>query len=307
MATLLPGVNYQPLAPVQGQAKMRAHDIICIHTMVGSLWGTNSYFKNGGWDGVESHFGTGYDGEIIQWQDTDYVAEANMNGNWHIISIENADFGTGFPAWNTQDPRQVPAFTPAQIEANAKIIAWACQRYSIPCVLIPDSKVGRRGIGYHRQGVDPYRDPGGEVWSSPGRACPGDRRVAQIPQIIERARQIMGVTPPIPTQKKEAMFQNHLLGGTGAMRVNIPVGAVSAVLARAFVSASSNGPDPAYVRVFAQSDTAGIEDWEWWVNFNKTTNISERKWRELKSGTTQLVIQYKFPQGGCITLEGVAK
>jgi hypothetical protein len=35
--------------------------------------------------------------------------------------------------------------------------------------------------------------PGGEVWTtSPGKVCPGDRRISQIPQIIERAKQIVG-------------------------------------------------------------------------------------------------------------------
>ncbi len=193
MSGLFSGANYEPLERVQRQARMRAHDIICIHTMVGSLRGTDKYFKADGWGGTESHFGTGYDGEIIQWQDCGWTADANLNGNRHVISIENADLGTGFPKWNTKDGGAVPAFTDAQIEANARIIAWACREYDIPCELIPDSKPGRRGIGYHRQGVPGHMVADGEKWSNaPGKVCPGDRRIAQIPAIIRRARVIMG-------------------------------------------------------------------------------------------------------------------
>lgn len=205
MPTLMPGARWEPLGPTPGQALMRAHDIICIHTMVGSLRGTDAYFEQKGWGGTESHFGTGHDGEIVQWQDTERVAEANLNGNWHIISIENADRGTGFPAWDVNNPAKIPAFTPQQVEANARIVAWACKKYNIPCVLIPDSKPGRRGIGYHRQGCDGNfsngRVPGGELWSSAfGKVCPGDKRIAQIPQIIARANQLLKapVTPTAP-------------------------------------------------------------------------------------------------------------
>lgn len=198
----MPSAKWQPLAAnFASQPKMRAYDIICIHTMVGGLIGTDGYFRNGngvGYAGTESHFGTGGAGEIVQWQDTAYQAEANLNGNHHILSIENADMGFGFPKWNTNNGAEVPAFTAAQCEAISQIIAWACRTHNIPCELIPDAKPGRRGIGYHRQGVPGYMVPGAEKWSNAtGKVCPGNRRVAQIPGIIARARQILN--PPRPT------------------------------------------------------------------------------------------------------------
>jgi hypothetical protein len=180
---------------------MSRFDIICIHTMVGSLAGTDSYFRSGngaGFSGTESHFGTGSDGSIWQWQDTAFRAEANLNGNHRLISIENADYGIGFGTWNTNDGGAVPAFTAAQAEAIARILAWASKEHNIPLVLIPDSAPGRRGVGYHRQGVDPYRVSGGEQWSlAYGKVCPGNKRIAQIPGIIARARQIAAgnITP----------------------------------------------------------------------------------------------------------------
>lgn len=195
MTTLYPGARWRPLA-AQQPAKMSAHDLIILHTMVGTLWGTDSYFMDAGYSGVESHFGVGFDGEVFQWTDLESRADAHLDANDVGISIETADMGEGFPNWGGSD---VPAWTPAQIEANAQIVAWCCKRYNIPCVLVPDSKPGRRGVAYHRQGVDSsppyqptYRVPGGERWSKVlGKVCPGNRRVAQVPQVIKRAAEIL--------------------------------------------------------------------------------------------------------------------
>lgn len=205
----MPGAVWTPLAAnYASQGSMARYDLICIHTMVGSLMGTDSYFRSGngaGFSGTESHFGTGANGEIRQWQDTAYRADANLDGNHHILSIENADYGAGYPSWNTNDGGAVPAFTDAQAEAIAKILAWAYKTHGIPLVLVPDSKPGRKGVCYHAQGVDPGRVAGGEKWSSAyGKVCPGKRRIAQIPGIIARARQLAGLTGgTVPTAPQE--------------------------------------------------------------------------------------------------------
>ncbi|WGW12767.1 N-acetylmuramoyl-L-alanine amidase [Saxibacter everestensis] len=172
---------------------MSAYRVVCIHTMVGSLAGTDGMFKRNGFTGTESHFGTGGDGTIYQWQDTAYSADANYLGSRTVISIENADHGPGFKPWNTSGDN-VPPFTAAQIEANAQIIAWAHKTHGIPIVLIPNTRPEHRGVGYHAQGV-PGNGlvSGGVTWSKArGKVCPGRRRIAQIPQIIARAKQIAG-------------------------------------------------------------------------------------------------------------------
>lgn len=158
--------------------------------MVGTLAGTDAYFRREGYGGTESHFGVGGDGLVYQWQDTDHQADANLEGNHRVVSVETADHGAPFPAWSGSD---VPAWTTEQVEAIAALLAWLCRRYTIPCELIPDTRPGRRGIGYHRQGVDPWRVDGGERWSTAyGKVCPGDRRVAQIETVvIPRTREIM--------------------------------------------------------------------------------------------------------------------
>ena len=202
-----PGAAYKPLGP-QTEPRMTGHDIVCLHTMVGYLSSTDAYFRtaNGaGYQGTESHFGVGgrwgkdgtlgLDGTVWQWQDLAHQADANLDGNPTTISVETAD--------NAARPSQ-PG-TPLQCEAIAQLLAWLCSREAhaecpsswtchregIPLAVIPDTKPGRRGIGYHRQGCDPWRVNGGVKWSgSSGKDCPTEARIAQVPTVIARAIEI---------------------------------------------------------------------------------------------------------------------
>lgn len=197
---------WKPLAANwSSQAKMARADILSVHTMAGSLAGTDGMWRKTGYSGSHSHFGIGGYGECWQWQDTMYRAAANMNGNHHIISVECADVGPPFPAWNLNDGNAVPAFTPDQVETLAQLCAAMCRAHDMPCELIPDAKPGRRGIGYHRLGVPGYMVPGAEQWSTArGKVCPGNRRIAQIPQVITRARAILGGAATTTALKAEA-------------------------------------------------------------------------------------------------------
>ncbi len=202
-----PGAVFKPLGP-QTEPRMTAHDVVCLHTMVGYLSSTDRYFRtsNGaGYAGTESHFGVGgkwggdasrgLDGVVWQWQDIAHQADANLDGNPTTISIETAD--------NAASPIQ--PWTPAQVESLAQLLvwlcsmeahadcppSWTCHREGIPLALIPDTLPGRRGVGYHQQGCDPWRVSGGVLWSpSRGKVCPGARRIAQIPAVIARAIEI---------------------------------------------------------------------------------------------------------------------
>jgi N-acetylmuramoyl-L-alanine amidase len=213
---IMPGAVWRPL-PNASKTRLAAYDITCIHTMVGSLAGTDSYFRNPA-TGVNSHFGTGGDGTIYQWVDTAYRSAANLNGNDHIVSIENADMGPQFAAWNTNDGNAVPAFPPAQMEAIAKILAWVNKTHGIPLGLIPNSVRGNRGTGYHRQGIAGYMAAGGEKWSNAaGKVCPGNRRVAQIQPIIDRARQIAGGATTNPEELTVAQY-DEIMKAIGQVR-----------------------------------------------------------------------------------------
>ncbi|MFI7678573.1 N-acetylmuramoyl-L-alanine amidase [Actinophytocola sp. NPDC049390] len=175
----MPGVEFLGIA---NNGSMSTWDIVCVHTIVGYQSGGNA-----------AHFTTGASGRIVQARDTRHRSAANLNGNWHVIAIENEDHGSAYGAWSGSN---VPRFTAAQAEAIAKILVWAHRAHGIPLTLVPDSKVGRRGIAYHRQGCDPYRVAGGELWSSAyGKVCPGDRRITQlINEIIPRARALASGT-----------------------------------------------------------------------------------------------------------------
>ena len=204
------------------QSRMTQVDILSVHTMVGSLAGTDSMWRRTGYSGNHSHFGIGGNGECTQWQDTAYRAAANYNGNWHIISVECADVGAPFPAWNTNDGSAVPAFSDAQIETLAKLIATIAPAHNIPISLIPDAKPGRRGIGYHRQGVPGYMVAGAEQWSTAqGKVCPGNRRIAQIPQVIARAQQILNGDSDLDANQAQQLDYVYtvLKGGNPSMDV----------------------------------------------------------------------------------------
>lgn len=198
MAKKYPAAKWLPLGADEAhQSAMSSHDIICLHTMVGTLLGTDAYFKQDGYGGTESHFGVGANADegIHQYTDLDRRADANLDGNWHVISVETADKGGPFPDWTGSN---VPAWNDWQIEAIAQLVAWLCKRYDIPARLIPDTLPNRRGIAYHRQGIkgnwpDESGWKRGEIWSEgEGKPCPGDRRIKQITKaIIPRVNEIL--------------------------------------------------------------------------------------------------------------------
>jgi len=91
-------------------------------------------------------------------------------------------------------------WTPNQIESAAIILAYLHRTEGVPLQDMVNSLPTSRGFGIHRYGIDPYRVAGGEKWSSVyAKACPGDVRARQVPQIVARAQQIAGGTPAAPT------------------------------------------------------------------------------------------------------------
>jgi hypothetical protein len=206
-------------------------DLLGLHTIVGGAAGTWDYFNTGaGGRGVYSHFlvhgkwsSRDTDGAVWQCQDTAYRAAANLDGNWRIISVETADNAP-------QYPEDIAAWTPAQEDSIVDLMVWAHRTHGIPLVLVPDSKPGRRGICYHRQGCDPFRAAGGELWSAAyGKSCPTDRRIARLPALIERARSIVngtaGAAPIIP---EETLFmaltdaqEQQLYSDTRTLRADV--------------------------------------------------------------------------------------
>jgi len=191
----MPDANF--LGEQSPREPMDHYDIVCLHTIVGSA------------PAHAAHFSTHADGRIDQSRDTRFQSGANLDGNPRVIAIENEDRGGPFPDWNIDDPHAVPKFTDEQVEACAKILAWAHKVHGIPLQLCPNSKPGSRGLAYHRQGIPgafnedarfkfPGLVAGGEIWTeTPGKACPGDRRIDQRSEILARAKQLEDDMPSI--------------------------------------------------------------------------------------------------------------
>jgi hypothetical protein len=185
------------------EVPMSRYDIVCVHTIVGRA------------PAHAAHFSTAADGTIYQSRDTHYRSAANLAGNHRVISIENEDMGGPFPKWGGSD---VPTLTDAQLVSIAKILKWAHETHGVPLQLCPDSRPTSRGLAYHRQGIDgnfgtkanpfPGRVSGGEVWTEHrGKVCPGDRRIAQLPEILALAK---GTDPKEPQMNHVEKAHEHL-------------------------------------------------------------------------------------------------
>jgi hypothetical protein len=155
---------------------------ICNHVAVSEAASLFNYFNQAG--NPTSHFYVRRDGNVEQYVDTQFQAPANLEGNPSLISIETQG--------GVQNVDREP-WTAAQLETLAGITAWAHRVHGIPLVAMADSRPSTTGIGYHRLGIEPWRVDGGETWSSSyGKVCPGAAKIAQIPGIIRRARDLQG-------------------------------------------------------------------------------------------------------------------
>jgi len=142
------------------------------------------------WNQNTWHFYVAADGQCTQFVDTDFCAWASAAANDDALSIETQG-GLGASAQLNAE-----RWTPAAAARIADIMRWAHDTEGIPLDLLPDSQPGRRGWGPHRLGIQHsagprpgWWQPGGEVWSSVlGKECPGDAKVAQVPEIIGLAR-----------------------------------------------------------------------------------------------------------------------
>lgn len=149
------------------------------HVEAGTESGTDSWFHNPQAQ-ASAHFGIAKDGTVDQWVDTDDKAWAEATYNPVFWSIE------------TEGDANTP-LTAAQIESFAHVFVWLANLDGIPFA-VTDSPSGR--------GLITHGDLGGPGGSHFG--CPGDQRKAQRGQIIDRARSLVGQTPPVATNPSPA-------------------------------------------------------------------------------------------------------
>lgn len=192
-----PQVWSDKLLPEAGSQGRQYNRIAIIHTMVGYLNGTDTYFRRSD-IGLESSFGIGgqydgpqLDGAIYQWMRIFDVADANGEANYYGASWETSDGGgERYKEWWSQK----------QSESLAQSIAAWCLFFNRPAVLIDRALPNRTGIAYHRQGVPGYKNPEDDSWSpDKGKICPGFERSDQLVRvIIPRVQQILSSVKSIP-------------------------------------------------------------------------------------------------------------
>ena len=162
------------------------------------------------------HFYVAKDGRIYQYIDTDLQAWATRDANPTAIAVETQGGVT-----NTQGE----PWTAAQLASLAGIARWANLSEGVPLRLMTSSLPTERGLGWHRLGCDPWRVSGGELWSSAyGEVCPGDAKIAQMPEVLRLA---LGQEDDMPTAKDVA---DALLNSTVTLK-NGDTPRVSTVLA----------------------------------------------------------------------------
>lgn len=148
---------------------------------------------------ASSHFHVAKNGVIEQYIDTKYVSWASAQANRRSISIETQGGAKG-------------KWTPEQVAAIVKLIAWICKTHKIPVRQMASSLASEKGIGWHRLGVRgnfpalPSIQAGltqrgkGQSWSGVVKVCPGNDRIEQMPGIIAQVKAITtGTTAPKPS------------------------------------------------------------------------------------------------------------
>lgn len=174
---------------------------VCIHTMVGTLDGTDGYFRNINSSQVSAHYGVDLDGSrVFQWVEENDQAHAQgivsvptfkltvdrpgINPNTYLISIECAD---------GKDP--AGADRSKQLPVIVDLVRDICKRNNIP--------IDRDHICGHR-----------EIRST--KTCPGNLDVDQIVRLAK------DVPPAISEDQKRALeFINSNKGSSnfeGAVR-----------------------------------------------------------------------------------------
>lgn len=180
-----PFAKKRPLG-TQTEPRIGTPRIMILHTMSGYLAGTDSYFRTGGYDGTESHFGVGgnwdkgRDGEIWQWQSLDHSADAQFGGNAYATSVETSDGAHDNVPWSDK-----------QLAAIIKLGHWWCVQTGNPARLV--KAPSEHGFGYHALFHE---------WNKNDHNCPGAPRVRQLKtEVIPEIAHLLGgpaPKPPVP-------------------------------------------------------------------------------------------------------------
>lgn len=135
-------------------------------------------------------------------------------------------------------------------------------------------------------------------------AVPSEVRL--VADKIRRGTKAIPTKPVIKRRRDNVVDNNVILPGKGQQRFICPTGNGALVTERAFISAAINGDRPGSVRFYFQSATKGISNTEL-LPIKLTSGVSSVPNREIPAGTTQINVQYDFPDGGVICIETLAR
>lgn len=167
--TSLPTTQF-PVADGNWDANRGPIQSIVLHTMVGTVDGTNNEFNIPNKQ-KSAHYGVGLDGKLYQWVDEDNVAyhAGNYPVNQTSIGIEHEDGGDA----NCIRPDTL-------YESSAKLVAEICKYYDFPA--------DKEHIFLHKDVIDKSVYKG-------GTSCPD---LLDTDQIIRMAQEILN--PPAPVE-----------------------------------------------------------------------------------------------------------
>jgi uncharacterized protein YihD (DUF1040 family) len=171
---------------------LKIHNRINLHVTAGKGSPFTTFDKPGA---ASSHFFVYKDGEVEQFVDTKWQAEADLDGNDATVSIETEG---GYPN-NIANKEE---WTDEQIASLVKLIVWLHNEHGFELKLASSSKTDdtSKGISWHRLGIDgnfpdlpsmlagrKQRGGGMHYSNATGKACPGDAKIKQIPAIVQLA------------------------------------------------------------------------------------------------------------------------
>ena len=188
---------------------------VLMHTMVGDLPGTVSWFNNPQAQ-ASAHFGVAEDGEIWQFGPIGkgWIAwhAAGANSTWY--GIEHAD--AGHPA----NP-----LTAAQVTASAQLVECLSAFAGFPLQI--SNSPSTKGYGWHGMG--------GAAWGG-HFDCPGDVRRAQRPEIVALAMAIRAGHAPAA-----GPFRHTAAGGETLARIAAARGTTASHLVQVTAGALTAG------------------------------------------------------------------
>lgn len=180
---LYPTARHRLIPPGPNDPKIKPR-VLILHVDAGNAASLYHWF-NGPSGGIESHFHIPKVGQVEQYRDTDYEADANTEANPFAISVETQ--GYAFGVWNDHQLAEIKA-----------LILWANRVHGIPLKVV--DRWDGSGIGFHTQ------FPG--RWDKRGASCPGPDRKRQFheaiaPWLAEVAKGAAQATKPKPTPAKK--------------------------------------------------------------------------------------------------------